>query len=348
MKLIVEQVPVKASLFSSEPPAGSDFSYVYKGRANYILIENGQIMSRAELRANGVSLRYKVKRGGYNYFQKNMVMACNDLGRHFLLTINMKVNIADPVKIIQTETEDIEALLNYKVQDIYEVQIGNYNFEDYRRLQLDVKAMHKKANLEQVLQDVGLRLADMTATISLSKEDEAHFNKIERMNKEIEIHEKEVRSAHLVEMTSKGLEKERLKTDLLFNSQLEDYELEREKKRRLLELEMHAEIIEKYDKSSTEYLIYKTDGMKALRDYLLKKEDQVNERSNQLFAANIEMMKQIDVNAPEFDRKIDALNPGRKDITPLQKELVNSEPESKPEAILDWNLDTSKLFDGED
>ncbi|MDP5274964.1 hypothetical protein [Chengkuizengella axinellae] len=135
MNVIDSVDSVKYSILGQEPYATPSYTYVYKNlNGEYRVVENGERLSRAEMKLKRFTTRYRINQTPI-HAKIEEEFSSQDIGDNFLVDINITIKINQFDHFIESRIEDVEtdvkkqlkmqikkACRQYKVGDISEVE----------------------------------------------------------------------------------------------------------------------------------------------------------------------------------------------------------------------------------
>ncbi|PGT76774.1 hypothetical protein [Priestia megaterium] len=135
MNVITGPDQVKYNLFGKEPFSSVDISFVYKNiRGEYRLVENGEQLTRAELKGKKYNLRYTIQNRTIK-MSINKEFPSADIGDNFFIEANISVKILNPVELIRNGLSDIsDYVIEYLFQKITRLTKG-YTISEYTELE---------------------------------------------------------------------------------------------------------------------------------------------------------------------------------------------------------------------
>lgn len=345
MKLIVEQVPIKASLFSNEPPARAGHVFVYQGKNNrYITIQEGQVLSRAEIRSNGIHYRYTVKKVTHSYTSSTVDIQSEDFGRNFRFHFNVDLTVVEADKVVQNNIENLENYFTNKVLKEFKPKISSYYFEQFNELKKEVPNFIHQTNIVSEMQSAGILVSNFTPTISLSTEDFNYFKELENIKKQHDINKRKIETTGTEEELKQLQEIQRRKNQLLFEAQEKKFILETEIEIDDIRNQKNKDLAELYKDDRIAQTLLKAGDQTAFLEYVLEKERRAQELEDEKVRAKIEMAKKLDPKDINYVNNADGLLNGnnRKDITPETKKITAGGPSNK------WDYEPNIDLDDEE
>ncbi|MFC7441178.1 hypothetical protein [Laceyella putida] len=229
--VIIKQVePVKFSLFSKEPISSNTLAYVYKNtQGEYRLVQDGEQLTRAELRAKNYTLRFEVARQTFDYKHEREYQS-KDPGKSFGVTLQMSVSVKDPVAVVQNEINDLQSYLDRNMPYWIQPLVAEYGVQDFKEVRTVIQQIDQRSEIRSNLESRGLTVNQVLAHVRLSEEDWEHYKKMEDLKKQYEY-------AKLEQEKKRELEK-----------QQQEYALEDQELKKKIEAEEKAKLLEALQK----------------------------------------------------------------------------------------------------
>lgn len=345
MKIIVEQVSIKASLFSNEPPARPGHVFVYEGKNNrYITIKEGQVLSRAEIRSNKIFYRYTVKKINQTFTSPIYDVPCQNLGRNFRFQFKVDLAVEDAEKVVLKNIEDLENYFSNQVINEFQPKIASYYFDQFNELKKDVVNFLHQTDIKSAMQSSGILVGNFTPTIFLSNEDFKYYKDLENINKEHEINKRKLESLGSEKELKQKIEIELKKQEKIFKADEEQFDLKKEMELDKLRQKRFEQLMElhKDDGMAKTYILQ--GDIQGLNEYLKQKAERqaaLEEKKAQIL---LETIQKIDPNDLNYEEKLTTLlNANRRDVTPEPKKLTAGGFSDKWEYDHSINLDDEEL-----
>jgi len=170
MSLVYSESPVnKKPLFSSGEPEpqlreGELFIYLNKSGEYYVVGYEKTPVSNAFIKKNKINYRIKMASGPFNYeLSRNYITV--DHRKYFKVTITLKLEIVDAVKLYNAKVSNINSYLDGIIPSFISGIVMNYEINEIIDLQLKLKDLEVFPGLINDLRAIGLRVSTYTSFV---------------------------------------------------------------------------------------------------------------------------------------------------------------------------------------
>jgi hypothetical protein len=195
---LIEVQPVKFSFFEKPPASSMSQAFVYTNEeSNFLVVKNGDRISRSDLRAGKYTKVYIVNMSTLNFQYENEVPS-QDRGRQFLVDLSIDYKVVDPISLIQHGAGEIVTYIKKKIPYWLEEITCDYPISESKRVKQHIEDLHEHSSMVAGLKQVGVAVTDINVLVKQSTNDQEHdieFRKIDQAY-ELEQHRREKKLNH--------------------------------------------------------------------------------------------------------------------------------------------------------
>lgn len=224
---LIEVQPVKFSFFEKPPASSMSQAFVYTNEDNnFLVVKNGDRITRSDLRAGKYTKVYIVNMSTLNFQYENEVPS-QDRGRQFLVNLSIDYKVVDPISLIQQGAGEIVTYINKKLPYWLEEITSDYPISDAKRVKQHIEDLHEHSSMVAGLKQVGVAVTDINVLVKQSTHDQEHDIEFRKIDQEFELEqhrrEKKVHSSRLLAKEIQGaIESGDLLTAVLIAEENED------------------------------------------------------------------------------------------------------------------------------
>ncbi|MGN7939487.1 hypothetical protein [Virgibacillus sp. 6R] len=224
---LIDVQPVKFSFFEKPPASSMTQAFVYTNENNnFLVVKNGDRISRSDLRAGKYTKMYIVNMSTLNFhFEKEV--PSQDRGRQFLIDLSIDYKVVDPISLIQQNAGEIVTYIKKKLPYWLEEITIDYPISESKRVKRHIEDLHEHSSMVAGLKQVGVAITDINVLVKQSTNDQEHDKKFREIDQEheLEVHRREkrlIKARSLAKEIQDAIEKGDLLTALLIAEENQD------------------------------------------------------------------------------------------------------------------------------
>ncbi|KKI93167.1 hypothetical protein WQ54_04740 [Bacillus sp. SA1-12] len=184
---LIDVQPVKFSFFEKPPASSMTQAFVYtNAENNYLVVKNGDRISRSDLRAGKYNKVYIVNMSTLNFHYEKEVPS-QDRGRQFLVDLSIDYKVVDPISLIQQDAGEIVSYMKKKLPYWLEEITVDYPITESKRVKRHIEDLHEHSSMVSGLKQVGVAIKDINVLVKQSEDDQAHDKKFRAIDQEDEL-----------------------------------------------------------------------------------------------------------------------------------------------------------------
>ncbi|WP_102264421.1 toll/interleukin-1 receptor domain-containing protein [Mesobacillus jeotgali] len=169
MNLIKSVERVEAGIFLSEPASSDETSFVYRNlKKEYRLVENGEKLSKAEVRVKGYTTRYSINRNALTYRYSNVFRSKEQIDA-INVAIQFSIVVENPVLIVDYQTTNIKLYLDNIVSLYLKAILRDYRIQDIMDFQQSVNQLEHNTSLVRDLSSRGIKMKNFHAMVTIEE-----------------------------------------------------------------------------------------------------------------------------------------------------------------------------------
>ncbi|WP_299092889.1 hypothetical protein [uncultured Metabacillus sp.] len=184
---LIDVQPVKFSFFEKPPASSMTQAFVYtNAENNYLVVKNGDRISRSDLRAGKYNKVYIVNMSTLNFHYEKEVPS-QDRGRQFLVDLSIDYKVVDPISLIQQDAGEIVSYMKKKLPYWLEEITVDYPITEAKRVKRHIEDLHEHSSMVTGLKQVGVAIKDINVLVKQSEDDQEHDKKFRAIDQEDEL-----------------------------------------------------------------------------------------------------------------------------------------------------------------
>lgn len=184
---LIEVQPVKFSFFEKPPASSMTQAFVYTNEdSNFLVVKNGDRISRSDLRAGKYTKVYIVNMSTLNFQYENEVPS-QDRGRQFLVDLSIDYKVVDPISLIQQGAGEIVTYIKKKIPYWLEEITCDYPISEAKRVKRHIEDLHEHSSMVAGLKQVGVAVTDINVLVKQSTHDQEHDKEFRKIDQEYEL-----------------------------------------------------------------------------------------------------------------------------------------------------------------
>jgi hypothetical protein len=207
MNFIMTSNDIKLGLFPEKQPySNTSVAFVYiNALEEMVTIQNGQRLNTAELRAGKFNKMFRIditpKALDYNNEFSSMESV-----ETFYIKVSITVQVSDPLLIMRNRnlnyTDLIHKQLFFAISDIAK----KHSLQQFDRVTFEVEGLRTDTRFIQKLEQIGLRLLDVSANVDLSEKSKKHLERLNNLEKDAQYQKTKADIDHSLKTTGVKLQ----------------------------------------------------------------------------------------------------------------------------------------------
>ncbi|WP_413306673.1 hypothetical protein AA0X95_06185 [Bacillus sp. 1P10SD] len=195
MNFILGSNDVKGGVFPEKQPfSSSTVAFVYiNSLEEMVTIKDGQRLSRSELRYGKFNKVFRIDTTPKTLDYKGEFPS-QDPVETFNVQVSLMIQVNDPALVLRNRSQDysnvIKKQLFYAISDITK----KHSISQYNLMSPALEGLSTDIKLAQNLDNIGLKLLDISADVELSAKSKEHLEKLNTLEKEAKYQQKKVQT----------------------------------------------------------------------------------------------------------------------------------------------------------
>lgn len=184
---LIDVQPVKFSFFEKPQASSLSQALVYTNEnSHFLVVKNGDRISRSELRTGKFTRVYTVNMSTLNFRYEKEVPSC-DRGRYFFIDLSIDYKVVDPIALIQQDAGEIITYIQKKLPFWLEEITCDYQITDAKLVKRHIEELHQHSSMVAGLKQVGVTITEINVLVKQSEDDLLHDKKFRSIDQDEEL-----------------------------------------------------------------------------------------------------------------------------------------------------------------